>query len=43
MISRSIVTQFLLKIFGSVVMQFSLTIPCVTDASVFAIDVKRQP
>jgi hypothetical protein len=35
MISRSIVTQFSLKISKTVVTQFLLTIPCVTNDSVF--------
>jgi len=36
------VTLFSLNIFGSIVTQFSLTIPCVNYDSFFAIDFKRQ-
>jgi hypothetical protein len=35
-------TLFPLNIFGSIVTQFSLTIPCVNYDSFFAIDLKRQ-
>jgi len=42
-ISRSVVTKVSLKISRSVVTQCSQRIPCVNDDCVFAIDFMRQP
>jgi hypothetical protein len=43
MISRLVVTQVLVTIFGSTVKQFSLTITCVSHDSVFADDSMCKP